>query len=142
MAREKGPVTPHLDAAASAAGAITAAVQVKLPPFWPADPDIWFAQVEAQFGPRYAILFSTSPTTRTTHSIQRTCLPEQRRLHRLVHSLELGDKKPTQLLRWMRQLLGERARQQQKVHSCANFSFSDYLPTSAWYSPRPSPGRT
>ena len=110
MAREKGPVTPHLDAAASAAGAITAAVQVKLPPFWPADPDIWFAQVEAQFGPRYAILFSTSPTTRTTHSIQRTCLPEQRRLHRLVHSLELGDKKPTQLLRWMRQLLGERAR--------------------------------
>ena len=39
--------------------------------------------------------------------IQRTCLPEQRRIHRLVHSLELGDHKPTQLLRRMQQLLGD-----------------------------------
>ena len=115
-------------------GAVAAALHMKLPPFWPEDPDVWFAQVEVQFSTRGItaqktkydhVVASLSPEFATEvrqlilyvpdrpydtlkqQLIQQTSLPQQRRLQQVLHSMELGDRKPSQLLRRMRQLLGD-----------------------------------
>ena len=119
------------------ATASVAAVSVKIPPFWPADPLVWFEQVEAQFSTRNI----TSERTRFDHVIaalshefateirdiilrppqenvystlkdlliKRTAASERKRLKLLFNSEELGDRKPTQLLRRMQQLIGDSA---------------------------------
>ena len=124
-----GPLEPGPGQAAAAA------VSIKLPPFWPADPELWIAQVEAQFrtrnitqdGTKYDyIIGSLNPETATeirdvllnppeenkyaairAALLKRSELSDQKRLQELLSREDLGDRKPTQVIRRMRQLVGE-----------------------------------
>ena len=136
--------------------ATIATVSVKLPPFWPADPQVWFAQVEAQFttkgitvqrtkfdhvvaslAPEYATevrdLILTPPDANPYDTLKqqlmlRTAVSEQRRLQQLFTTEELGDRKPTQLLRQMQQLLGDKAGAMDS--SFLHGLFPQHLPTN------------
>ena len=127
-AKDPPPVAPS--------GRVTA-IQIKLPPFWPKDPALWSAQIKAQFttrgitasrtkfeyivsslSPEYATevrdLLLTPPAEHPYKQLKkeltnRTSLSEQHHLQQLLTCEELRDCKPSQLLRHIQQLLGDRA---------------------------------
>jgi len=95
------------------------AISLKIPTFWPADPDLWFAQVEAQFSTcgittertKYNYIVSAlppdaaiivwdlilSPPADSPYTILKTALIQctvgsnQQKLQRLLAGVELGD---------------------------------------------------
>lgn len=109
-------------------------VSAKLPPFWPDRPNVWFAQVEAQF----SISGITSDQTKFDYVIaqldsrvigevediitqppasdrfgylkkeliRRLSTSEEQRVRQLVSDEVLGDRKPSQFLRHLRSLAG------------------------------------
>ncbi|CAN7937126.1 unnamed protein product [Ixodes hexagonus] len=114
-----------------------AAVAVRLPPYWDRNPRVWFLQAESQFhlaritsqqrmyhhvvsvlSPTaadevYDVLSNPSITNPYDQLkaalLQRTEASERTRWQQLLSAEELGDRRPSQLLRRMTQLLGERA---------------------------------
>ena len=105
--------------------AIANAVSLKLPDFWPSDPELWFAQAEALFDAQNITQEKTkfghvvhvvrdiilrppeAPyTALKTESKQRVSPSKRQRLQQLLHIESLGDRKPSQLLRQMLKLRG------------------------------------
>ena len=126
----------HFDSTmATSATPTIAPVSSKLPLFWTSDPHVWFIQAEAQFllcsittqktmfeyivaglSPEVVVEVRNlliSPPTEDPYQklkdalIQCTSASTQRLLQQLLNMEELGDRTPTQLLRRMRQLLGD-----------------------------------
>ena len=128
-----------------------AAISVKIPPFWPSDPQVWFAQVEAQFSTRGItaqqtkfdyIVASLSPEFATevrdfilqpptTHPyatlkeqlIRRIAASEQRRFQLPLKSWAIADPQ---------NFYAEYSSYWATELLSANFFFKDSLRTSAW----------
>lgn len=108
-------------------------VTIKIPPFWVEKPEIWFYQIEAQFAinritceetkfnylvsqlkPKYIDniwdIIKSNVLTKYTLAKERLLgifkESEEKRIKRLVTGIELGDYKPSQLMRKMKSLAG------------------------------------
>ncbi|XP_064475387.1 uncharacterized protein LOC135389252 [Ornithodoros turicata] len=113
----------------------TAATPLRLPPFWRQNPRSWFRQVEAQFHLRHiqsqqskyfhilaglppeiaaelddmlaTVLVERAYDVLKAAILERMEVSERARLQQLLNEEDLGDRKPSQMLHRMRQLLGD-----------------------------------
>lgn len=107
---------------------------LKIPPFWSNRPDLWFLQVETQFRIKgitssntkfdhlvaslpndtmelVSDILLTPPTTNKYETLKqqlltRSIATEERRLDTLLHKIQIGDTKPSELYRQMEALAG------------------------------------
>lgn len=110
-------------------------VTVRLPPFWQEDPEIWFAQIEAQFtvsgttadATKFYMVIQqldhkiarevrdviTNPPRNDKYDrlkselIKRLSTSRDQRIRQLLTHEELGDRKPSQFLRHLRSLASD-----------------------------------
>lgn len=110
-------------------------VAIRVPPFWPADPALWFAQLEGQFlingivrddtkygyvignlEAKYAsevkdIIIAPPETDKydrlKQELIARLSATQEQKTRQLLEREELGDRKPSQFLRCLRDLGGD-----------------------------------
>ncbi|XP_032690758.1 uncharacterized protein LOC116853695 [Odontomachus brunneus] len=101
------------------AAAIEAVSSCRLPPFWRAKPDFWFVQAEAALQVEKYHTLKSAILTRLTDSADRQLL-------KLFTQLELGDRRPSQLLRHMRGLSANRV-----PDDVLRVKWLDLLPVSA-----------
>ncbi|XP_037931415.1 uncharacterized protein LOC119666205 [Teleopsis dalmanni] len=103
-------------------------IAVKIPPFWHARPELWFAQIESQFVSSGVtteqtkfhtvvasidgvILPQVTPTENPYSTLKKRLLKEfsiseQKILRKLLQDMDLGDLRPSQLLREMKNFAG------------------------------------
>lgn len=143
-------------------GSMVAAVNLKHPPFWLSDPEVWFAQVESQstthgitaqttsynyvawaLSPEFATevrdLILHPPADQPYDKLKQqlvkhTADTQECRLQQLFHAVELGDRKPMQLLWRMQELHGDKLLQQMGL-SFGNCSCNASPRTFEWYWP-------
>jgi len=115
-------------------GARVSKIAVRVPPFWPEEPELWFLQLEGQFAlcgitddeAKYAHVLSkieprqareikdvlihppTADKYRTIKKalIQRLTDSQEQRIRQLLEHEELGDRKPSHFLRHLSTLAG------------------------------------
>lgn len=109
-------------------------VGIRIPPFWPEEPEIWFAQIEGQFEiskitsdstkfyyvlgqlePKYSaevkdIIVNPPAVDKyiklKTELIKRLSVSQEKKVKQLLMHEELGDRRPSQFLRHLQSLAG------------------------------------
>ncbi|XP_071629524.1 uncharacterized protein [Temnothorax longispinosus] len=89
-------------------------MSIRLPLFWPEEPELWFAQLEGQFAlceikdddAKYAYVISGIQPKQAKEIKDRLTDSHGQRIRQLLEHEELGDRKPSQFLRHLSTLAG------------------------------------